>query len=135
MEAAHTAQIRHVGGSETNYHMLDLTWDGNVTRFSMFHGFCDGQGICTFLESVLYHYYCMKDGVEYAPHGIRADSTQLTEAGTFEPYSIQYDVSPDFAMPKINQMPTPYHLPEIVPNLSGDILEYSFRLPSGAFIQ
>ena len=49
MEAAHTASIRHVGGSETNYHMLDLIWDGHTTCFSMFHGFCDGQGVNAFL--------------------------------------------------------------------------------------
>ena len=94
MEAAHVAGIRHVGGSETNYHMLDVTYDGNVTWFSMYHGFCDGQGIYTFLESVLYHYYCMKDGVEYDPNGIRCDSTEATEAETFEPYSREYPVSP-----------------------------------------
>ena len=77
MEAAHVAGIRHVGGSETNYHMLDLTWDGNVTWFTMFHGFCDGQGINAFLESVLYHYYCMKDSVEYDPNGIRSEKLDI----------------------------------------------------------
>ena len=135
MEAAHFAGIRHVGGSETNYHMLDLTWDGNVTWFSMFHGFCDGQGIYTFLESVLYHYYCMKDGVEYDPCGIRADSTEATEGETFEPCSRQYEVSPDFAMPERKQPPTAYHLPEIVRNGSSEVLEYGFRLPSEAFMR
>ena len=130
MEAAHVAGIRHVGGSETNYHMLDLTWDGSMTWFSMYHGFCDGQGIYTFLESVLYHYYCMKDGVEYDPNGIRADSTQMTEGETFEPYSKQYELSSDFVMPQRREQPTPYHLPELVRNNSGEVLEYGFRLPS-----
>ena len=128
MLAAHTDQLRHVGGSETNYHMLDLTWDGNVTWFSMFHGFCDGQGVNTFLESVLSHYYCMKDGVEYDPNGIRADSTQASEAETFEPCSKQYELSPGYTMPERQQPPTPYHLPEITPG--GEVLEYGFRLPS-----
>ena len=135
MEAAHVAGIRHVGGSETNYHMLDLTWDGNVTWFTMFHGFCDGQAIYTFLESVLYHYYCMKDGVEYDPIGIRADSTQPTEAETFEPCSKTYEVSPDFKMPERKEQIAPYHLPEIEPNPNGDVLEYGFRLPSEAFMR
>ena len=134
MEAAHTANIRRVGGSETNYHMLDLTWDGNVTWFSMFHGFCDGQGVNAFLESVLYHYYCMKDGVEYDPNGIRSDSIQATEAETFEPFSRQYEVSADFTMPERREMPTAYHLPEIVPNRDGEVLEYGFRLPSEALM-
>lgn len=135
MEAAHVAGIRHVGGSETNYHMLDLTWDGNVTWFTMFHGFCDGQGIYTFLESVLYHYYCMKDGVEYDPNGIRADSTEMTEAETFEPCSRQYEVSPDFTMPENRQQPAFYHLPEIVRNHGGEVEEHGFLLPSEAFMK
>jgi hypothetical protein len=135
MEAAHVAGIRHVGGSETNYHMLDLTWDGNVTWFTMFHGFCDGQGIYTFLESVLYHYYCMKDGVEYDPNGIRADSTQAAEGETFEPFSQKYEVSPDFTMPQAGKQPVPYHLPEIVRNSSEEVLEYGFRLPSEALMR
>ena len=134
MEAAHVAGIRHVGGSETNYHMLDVTYDGNVTWFSMYHGFCDGQGIYTFLESVLYHYYCMKDGVEYDPNGIRCDSTEATEAETFEPYSREYPVSPGFSMAR-TEMPTPYHLPEIVPNRGGEVFEYGFSLPSEAFMR
>ena len=135
MEAAHVAGIRHVGGSETNYHMLDLTWDGNVTWFSMFHGFCDGQGIYTFLESVLYHYYCMKDGVEYDPNGIRSDNTAMTAAETFEPCSKQYEVSPDFTMPERKQPPAFYHLPEVILNPDGEVLEYGFRMPSEAFMK
>ena len=135
MEAGHTAMIRRVGGSETNYHMLDLTWDGNRTWFSMFHGFCDGQGVNAFLESVLYHYYCMKDGVEYDPNGIRADSTRMAEGETFEPCSRQYEVSPGFAMPERREQPAAYHLPEIAPGESADVLEYGFRLPSEAFMR
>ena len=42
MEVGRGMQARRVGGRETNYHMLDLTCDGNITRFAMFHGFCDG---------------------------------------------------------------------------------------------
>lgn len=135
MEAAHVAGIRRVGGSETNYHLLDLTWDGNVTWFTMFHGFCDGQGINAFLESVLYHYYCMKDGLEYDPNGIRCDKTQATETETFEPCSRSYEVSPDFTMPEQGQLPAAYHLPEIVTNSGDEVLEYGFRLPSEAFMQ
>lgn len=119
MLAAHHRGPRAVGGSETNYHMLDLTWDGNQTWFSMYHGFCDGQGINAFLESVLYHYYCLKDGVEYDPLGIRTDKTRMTEAETFEPLSKAYEISPDFKMPEKKEQAAPYHLPEIVSNPAG----------------
>ena len=134
MEIAHHAGPRTFGGSVNNYHMLDLTWDGNKTWFSMFHGFCDGQGITAFMESVLYHYYCMKDGIEYDAAGIRSDSTLESEAETFEPYSKQYPVSPDFTMPEQRAV-SPYHLPEITPSASREVLEYGFRLPVDTFMR
>ncbi len=133
MEVAHHAGPRSLGGSATNYHMLDITWDGNRTWFSMFHGFCDGQGINAFLESVLYHYYCMKDGVEYDAAGIRSDSTPEKDAESFEPFSRQYPVSPDFTLPERRSI-SAYHLPEIIPS-RGEILEYGFRLPVDAFMR
>ena len=135
MKVAHHRGLRSVGGSETNYHLLDVTWDGNQTWFSMYHGFCDGQGINMFLESVLYHYYCMKDGTEYEGNGIRTDATRETEAETVEPCASQYSVSPDFAMPDRKNQPEFYHLPEIVPNPSGETLEYGFSLPSEEFMR
>ena len=134
MTVAHTDQLRRVGGPETNYHMLDLTWDGNKTWFSMFHGFCDGQGVNAFLESVLYHYYCMKDGTEYDSEGIRSDKNRMTEGETFEPCSKPYEISPDFKMPERKEQPTPYHLPEFSYNPLADVREYGFRLPSEAFM-
>ena len=134
MEAAHCGEIRPVGGEATNYHLLDLTWDGNKTRFSMYHGFCDGQGINAFLESVLYHYYCMKDGVEYDANGIRSDKTPLNPAEEFDPCTRIYEVSPDFTMPDRRQAPSVYHLPELAPTQSNTVLEYGFRLPSAEFV-
>lgn len=130
MEVAHTAKLRRVGGAETNYHMLDVTWDGNKTWFSMFHGFCDGQGVYTFTESVLYHYYCLKDGVDYDSNGIRTAATQMTDAETVDMYAKTYEVSPDFVMPDRSGQVVPYHLPEIVADTHDTIREYGFRLPS-----
>ncbi|MBR4333888.1 MAG: hypothetical protein IKP72_14505 [Clostridia bacterium] len=135
MEAAHAAGPRAVGGRETNYHLLDLTWDGNKTWFSMYHGFCDGQGINAFLESVLYHYYCLKDGVAYDPMGIRTNQTQMSEAETFEPCSKRYELSPDFKMPEKKGQAAAYHLPEIAATPAAVVLEYGFRLPSEAFMR
>ena len=134
MTVEHTSNIRRVGGSETNWHMLDLTWDGNKTWFSMFHGFCDGFGLNTFIESTLYHYYCMRDGKEYDPCGIRTDRGRMTEAETLDPCSKTYEVSPDFQMPEKKEQATPYHIPEIIANPDGEIREYGFRLPSEALM-
>ncbi|MBQ6430550.1 MAG: hypothetical protein IJJ99_01545 [Oscillospiraceae bacterium] len=134
MEVGHTASLRRVGGPETNYHMLDVTWDGNITWFSMFHGFCDGQGVNAFIESVLYHYYCRKDGVEYEANGVRTDKEVMSDAETFEPLSKAYEVSPDFQMPERREQPKPYHLPDIVATPGGEVQEYGFSIPSEAFM-
>lgn len=69
--------------------MLDLTCEGRITRFSMYHGFCDGQGISMFAESVLYHYYCMRDGGEYDPCGIRTDAGAMSEAEQLEAFQVK----------------------------------------------
>ncbi|MBO6148203.1 MAG: hypothetical protein J6O55_02555 [Lachnospiraceae bacterium] len=130
MEAAHTSRLRRVGGSETNYHMLDLTWDGNKTWFSMFHGFCDGKGIDTFLESVLYHYYCLKDKKEYAPNGIRTSESEMTEAEYLDPLSHAYEVPADYTMPEKKEQPVPYHIPECSPTDNPEIKAYGLRLDS-----
>ena len=59
MEVAETKQLRRVGGPETNWHCVDVIWWENVASFSMFHGFCDGLGLNLFIESVIYHYFCL----------------------------------------------------------------------------
>ena len=50
--------LRAVGGPETNWHNLDVTYEGNVMSFSMFHALCDGLGLNLFIESVLNRYFC-----------------------------------------------------------------------------
>lgn len=134
MEVGHGPQLRRVGGRETNYHMLDLTCDGKVTCFSMFHGFCDGQGISMFLESVLYHYYCMLDGIEYDPCGIRTDADTMSAAEELEPLATTYEVSPDFQMSQPEQQDTPYHLPEVSPGTNDDVYDWGLRVNSEDFM-
>ena len=36
----------------------------------MFHGLCDGLGLNRFIEAVLYHYFCLRDGRKYSDEGI-----------------------------------------------------------------
>lgn len=130
MEVGRGMWLRPVGGHETNYHMLDLTCDGKVTCFSMFHGFCDGQGINAFAESVLYHYYSMRDGVDYDPCGIRTDAGAMSEAEVLEPCRTDYEVSPDFDMPQMRAPETPYHLPELSPSMGNDVRDWGLRVDS-----
>ena len=67
---AKSKEPRIIGGVITNYHMLDVTWWENRISFAMFHGLCDGLGLNRFIEAVLYHYVCLKDGKEYSAEGI-----------------------------------------------------------------
>ena len=131
MEAAHFHGIRHVGGEETNYHMLDVTWDDHTTWFTMFHGFCDGQGIYTFLETVLYYYYCLKDGKEYDPNGIRTHLDPRTDEETFDPFTVKYPTDPGFKMPEGGLQKKPYSLPETPEGPGDEVRDYGIRIPSG----
>ncbi len=67
---AESREPRVIGGETTNYHMLDVTWWENTISFAMFHGLCDGLGLNRFIEAVLYHYVCLKDGKAYSDEGI-----------------------------------------------------------------
>ncbi|MBQ6430551.1 MAG: hypothetical protein IJJ99_01550 [Oscillospiraceae bacterium] len=67
---AESKEPRVIGGEITNYHMLDVTYWENRISFAMFHGLCDGLGLNRFIEAVLYHYVCLKDGKEYSDEGI-----------------------------------------------------------------
>ena len=134
MEVGRGIWLRPVGGHETNYHMLDLTVDGKVTTFSMFHGFCDGQGIDAFVESVLYHYYCMRDGKEYDPCGIRSDASVMSAAEELEPYSITFEASPVSEMPQKRSQEVPYHLPEFSPFYGNEVRDWGLRVNSEDFM-
>ena len=134
MEVGRGQRMRHVGGPETNYHMLDLTCDGNVTTFSMFHGFCDGQGINLFAESVLYHYYCMRDGKEYDPCGIRTDASTMSEAEELDPCSIDFGAATSSEMPHRGPQKAPYHLPEISPSRSNEVRDWGLQVDSASLM-
>ncbi len=134
MEVGRGPQLRRVGGRETNYHMLDLTCDGNRTHFSMFHGFCDGKGINAFIESVLHHYYCMRDGKEYDSYGIRTDADTMSAEEELEPYTITCEVNPDFKMPQSTALDAPYHLPEITLSEGNEVRDWGFRVDSENFM-
>ena len=70
---AESESPRVIGGEITNFHMLDVTWWKNKISFAMFHGLCDGLGFNRWIEAVLYHYVCLKDGRQYSDEGIYTD--------------------------------------------------------------
>lgn len=130
MEVGRGVWMRPVGGRETNYHMLDVTCDGKVTCFSMYHGFCDGQGIMMFAESVLYHYYCIRDGKEYDSCGIRTDSGSMSEAEELDAYAMVHKVSEGFEMPQRTPSEAPYHLPELSRYAGNEVRDWGLRIDS-----
>ena len=72
-QVAESEKPRVIGGEVTNYHMLDVTYWENKISFAMFHGLCDGLGLNRWIEAVLYHYVCLKDGRVYDDEGIYTD--------------------------------------------------------------
>lgn len=80
---------------------------------------------------MLYHYYCMRDGKDYDPCGIRTDAGAMSEAEVFEPYSTAYEVSPGYEMPERKPQGTPYHLPELTPHVDNEVRDWGLRVDSG----
>ncbi len=130
MEVACFEGPRRVGGEETNYHLLDVTWSENKTWFAMYHGFTDGQGIYMFMESVLYHYYCLKDGVEYKAEGIRTDQTEMGPTEERDPYESPYELPADYVPPDLTPKFKGFHLPCISPVPGTEVRDHEIRIPS-----
>ncbi len=130
MEAGHFKGIRRVGGEETNYHQLDVCWDENTTWFSMYHGFTDGQGFVMFMEAVLYHYYCLKDGVIYDPKGIRTEKDPVLGTEEADPYEHAHELPVNFALPDLIPKTFGFHIPGITQVMENTVRDHEFRLSS-----
>lgn len=61
-EVAETQTLRRVGGAQTNWHCVDVTYWNDTACFSMFHGFCDSLGLNLFIEATLYNYWKDQSG-------------------------------------------------------------------------
>ncbi len=110
-EVAETEQLRRVGGAETNWHCLDVTYWNDTAWFSMFHGFCDGLGLNLFIEATLYNYFCIRDGKKYAAEGIRTPDSPVLPGEELDPFAKEYELPEGY---KIDFFGEKYlHLPEI----------------------
>lgn len=113
---------REVGGPRTNWHLVDVTYEKNTVYFSMFHAFCDGQGMNFFVEATLYHYFCRKDGVEYPNDGIRAKGTPALEAEELDPASHGYEFRIDPTTVAFYKGPALQRC--VLPETNGDLLDH-----------
>ena len=123
---AESAEPRRVGGATTNYHMVDVVYHDATISFSMHHGFCDGLGLNRFIEAVLYHYFCMKDGKAYSDEGIYTDNVPFDPAETVDAFEEKTDAdvnelralaggAPRYRVPELDEPdgkgPTMHRLP------------------------
>lgn len=110
-EVAQTEQLRRVGGAQTNWHCLDVTYWNDTAWFSMFHGFCDGLGLNLFIEATLYNYFCLRDGKKYEAEGVRTPDSPVLPEEEKDPFAQPYELPEGYAM---NFFADKYlHLPEI----------------------
>lgn len=76
----------------------------------------------------------VRDDAEYDPCGIRTDAGTMSEAEEFEPYSVTYEVDPDFEMPDRKPQGTPYHLPELSRSRDNEVSDWCLRVDSESFM-
>ena len=127
---------RAVGGPETNWHLVDVSYEGSVMHFSMFHAFCDGQGMNFFVEATLYHYFCRRDGTSYPSEGIRAKGTPMLEGEELDFASAVTEVqlNPDAAAQYKGPALDRCVLPEVAGNLLGHIHASVLRVREDEFV-
>jgi hypothetical protein len=122
-EVTETQQLRRVGGAQTNWHCLDVTYWNDTVWFSMFHGFCDGLGLNLFIEATLYNYFCIRDGKQYAVEGIRTPDSPVLPGEEKDAFAFVYDLPENF---NVNFFGEKYlHLPEI----DEKPLDYMYGVP------
>ena len=120
---------RPVGGKEANYHMVDVVYHDSWLYFSMWHALCDGLGLNRFIEAVLYHYLCAKDGITYNDEDIYTEKVPFDEAELFDPLQTKLKISSS-EMKEIQALASQegrYRFPEFdQPNSAGPTM---YRLP------
>lgn len=120
-EVAETQTLRRVGGAQTNWHCVDVTYWNDTAWFSMFHGFCDGLGLNLFIEATLYNYFCIRDGKQYAVEGVRTPDSPVLPEEEKDAFAQAHDLPEDFTwnffaekfmhFPEIDEKPLSVPLP------------------------
>ena len=122
-EVAQTEQLRRVGGAETNWHCVDVTYWNDTVWFSMFHAFCDGLGLNLFIEATLCNYFSIRDGKQYAVEGVRTPDSPVLPDEEKDPFAQEYALPEGYTM---NFFGEKYlHLPEI----DEKPLDYMYGVP------
>ena len=130
---AKSEKPRVIGGEITNYHMLDVTYWGNKISFAMFHGLCDGLGFNRWIEAVLYHYVCLKDGKVYNDEGIYTDRVPYDPAERADIHTQRRKAS----IRKVKAMmgtEKRFRLPELMENKVDRMYSLPLKVKTGDFL-
>ena len=129
--------LRALGGPETNWHCIDVTYEDDTVSFSMFHSLCDGMGLNLFIQATLYHYFCRKDGMQYPADGIRAKGTPQLPDEEVDPYSRFYEaeVTDEIKMRLMSLRKECYVLPEMANTLEDHVVTTSVRIKEKEFVE
>lgn len=124
MVAVKTDKFRTLGSMATGYHLLDVTFTGNCFRVAFHHGLCDGRGVMSFVETLLYDYCCQKYHKKFSSEGIRLPGEDIPAEESVEPFSTgYYDVDESaaplvekdgFALPESTSEPAGCYRSEII---------------------
>lgn len=110
-------KLRPLGSMATGYHLLDVTYTGNLIRVAFHHGLCDGRGVQPFVETLLYLYCREKYRCDFDRTGIRLPGEPIGPLETAEPFGKDpFPVAPDFQPPARTEG---YPLPESTPDPAG----------------
>ena len=124
---AESEKPRVIGDETTNFHMIDVTYYGTCIRFAMFHGLCDGLGLNRFIEAVLYHYFCLKDGKTYSDEGIYTSRIPYDPAEEFDAFAEKSNVDPK-ELKALTGDEVRFRIPEVVANKGPLIYRYPLRI-------
>lgn len=114
MMAAKTHKFRPLGDISTGYHLIDVTYIGNLIRVAFHHGLCDGKGIMPFVETLLYEYCSQRYHKHFSTEGLRLPGEMILPEETMEPFSDQYFDVDETAVQSVEK--DGYALPEGTPS-------------------
>lgn len=126
MNAVPTDKFRSLGSLATGYHLLDVTFTGDLIRIAFHHALCDGVGIKPFVETLVYYYCSLKYKKTFSKEGIHTVEEIPDKSEKMEPYETTFfDVdkskvtmvnSDGFALPETASAPVACYRTQIVVN-------------------
>ncbi len=116
------------GTEAANGHVFTTSYMGCDMAFSVLHSVTDGGGFLLFLKTVLYSYFCMRDGREYEPGTVR------TGGEPKETFGCYFDMDYDDVAPR-ERYPDSFAPREFALREGEGVLRARVAVSSGAFLE